>query len=155
MKIEDFKSFYKHDDYTKLLNYKQINSSTIFHENGDMTAIVKAYITKIDEVDKIREINERIFNYFDILAPDTEVVFYLNRVVDKTLYKVRGGVNKEIVHYLNKKRENFFNSSKNMICLNPIAITLKANNDQQKEKKSFIDSFKNIGKSIEFKLTHE
>jgi hypothetical protein len=141
VKTSEFLHYYKHKAFNDYWNYNAITNGCIFHSNGDITAIVKAYITKIDEPDVIDEINRKILDFFEILPFNTEVSFYLNRIPDQDKIIVRGGPKKKIVHYLNQKRETFFNTNQNMITVNHIAITFK-NTELRQSKKSLMDSFR-------------
>ena len=159
MLISDFKSYFKHKTFSDYLNYFTIQNSTIFHNNGDMTAIIEAYITKIDERAIIEDMNKKICDYFEVLPTDTEVVFYLNRVPDNRKVIIRGGPSIPIVHFLNKRREEFFNANGNMITLNHIAVTLKhkktASDGGEAQASAIRDKLQSVLKGSDFKFTKE
>jgi len=157
MLVENFKKSFNHKKASGIFDILCIRDACVFHSNGDISAVIELKITKLDEREKIEEINRKLCDYFEIFNGDlvnTELIFYQQRTIDVRKVKIRGGPNKEIAHFLNQKRENFINQNRNMITLNHVAITLKKPAEDLGEKRSFKSALKSL-RNKAFSYTRE
>jgi len=156
MHIQSFKESYSHKSFSDVLNYFTIQNDTIYHDNGDITGLINAPIAVVNDESVLSEINKRMCDFFEILPIDAEMQFYYTRAFDNSPIIVRGGPPKRIVHFLNKAREDYYNSTVRMTTAVIIAITIKNKVVEDSNKGNDIkDKFSSFFKKGGFKYSKQ